>query len=136
MQRTNDLVEYRAALLLKVAQDHLLKTWISPFQYDGTKVDGHFIIGINIPSGLITFHVPTEYWDLAVQLPLRVLEKAIRAEDLSHADRMKRLLQWISYQRKSSPNGIGTFTDYVASISTVRNNTLDQLKPPSIFPQK
>jgi hypothetical protein len=37
--------------------------WKSLYHDDGSSYDGWFIAGINLPTGMITYHIPMAYWD-------------------------------------------------------------------------
>jgi hypothetical protein len=53
------------ALTLALARMLPLLSWRSKAHHplDAPVFDGHFIVGINLPTGVITYHYKLEYWN-------------------------------------------------------------------------
>jgi hypothetical protein len=111
---------YRYVLFLKVMQDNRTKSWIAPVLSDGTMTDGMFIGGIMLPSGPIGLLLPTTFWELAQQLGVSKLEKAPALQNTDIKETIRQLLNWISYAHKAMHLPSKSFTDFLASMSKMR----------------
>lgn len=61
----NELYEHRHSLFLALMKMMPEKSWMSINHSDGTFIRGWFIAGIDLPTGMITYHLPMSYWSLA-----------------------------------------------------------------------
>lgn len=118
----DELLLLRALLLLKLMQDHPNKSWMSPCDWDSTKIEGYFIAGINTSSLPISFHIPLVLWDLARQTHAPVLPKAPFVDKTSAAEQMRRIARWISSQHINSKSK--DYTDYVNTLYNSPNYNL------------
>lgn len=60
----NELYEHRHSLFaLNIAVTPEI-SWKSLKHDDGTMFDGWFIAGMDLPTGVITYHIPIRLWDL------------------------------------------------------------------------
>jgi hypothetical protein len=60
----NELYEHRHALFaLNIAVTPEI-SWKSLKHDDGTMFDGWFIAGMDLPTGMITYHIPIRLWEL------------------------------------------------------------------------
>lgn len=109
------LSTFRTLLLIKIMQDNPRISWISRLNFDRTKSEGFFFCGITTTAGQIQFQIPDVYWDLASQTFAKVLNVARHPDDISSDETIRRLTNWISYQRKNSNKGIKGFSDFIAS---------------------
>lgn len=62
----------------------------SELREEGTSFDGYFIAGIELPQGMITYHLPMELWDI---LKVETLDKGRPWDGHTAADVVGRLLQ-------------------------------------------
>ena len=63
----DELYEHRHRLFIALAMSHPELSWKSRLHDDGTYMQGWFIAGMELPSGMITYHLPDRLWtDLAV----------------------------------------------------------------------
>ena len=80
---------------------NMLKTtenaWVSQFHDDGTSYDGWFISGIHLPTGDITYHMPSKYWNLIIDTfdNVELLDKAPKWDGHTSNEVLIRLLDYI-----------------------------------------
>lgn len=70
----NELYEHRHALFLNLMQGR--NSWVSKLHDDGSSMDGWFVAGIHLDSGMVTYHLPERLWDKACAVCKDVLDKA------------------------------------------------------------
>ena len=70
----NELYEHRHALFLNLMQGR--NSWISKLHDDGSSMEGWFVAGIHLDSGMVTYHLPERLWDKACAVCKEVLDKA------------------------------------------------------------
>jgi len=59
----HELYEHRYTLFRAlVFSSHRLRSWMSKQHHDGTMFKDSFIVGINLPKGPITYHLPMSWW--------------------------------------------------------------------------
>jgi hypothetical protein len=58
---------------------------------DAPCYDGYFIVGIELPTGTITYHYPVEHWDDFAAVP--ICEHAPKWDGATPADTVSRCLQ-------------------------------------------
>lgn len=68
----NELYEHRHALVLALMKLMPEKSWMAINHFDGTFFKGHFIVGVELPTGQITYHLPQRLWALAAVTGARV----------------------------------------------------------------
>lgn len=59
-----ELYGHRHALFIALAESHPEKSWKALKHNDGSIWYGWFIAGIELPTGMITYHLPKQYWYL------------------------------------------------------------------------
>lgn len=71
----NELYDHRHALFLALLSVHagVLPTWMSRRHEDGSAFEGWFIAGIELPTGMISYHLPDRLWDACKALKADVL---------------------------------------------------------------
>lgn len=90
----NELYEHRCLLFLLLAERFPDLAWASKLHDDGTMFDGWFIAGIDLPTGVITYHLPIRMWELFREG--KVLERAPKWDGHTPqdvCDRMRSYLQ-------------------------------------------
>ena len=60
----DELYYHRMILFLTIQLAHKDKSWKSKLHHDGTMFDDSFVVGINTPEGVYSYHYDLEYWDL------------------------------------------------------------------------
>lgn len=60
----NDLYTQRMYLTALAFNSNPSISWKSKQHADGTMFEGYFIVGINTPQGMYTYHYKLEHWDL------------------------------------------------------------------------
>ena len=59
----NELYHHRAILTAVIVHQNKSRCWKSMKHHDGTMYDGMFIVGINTPEGMATYHYDVDpYW--------------------------------------------------------------------------
>lgn len=61
----NELYRHRAALLIALMRSHPELSWFSEKHHDGSRYEGFFIAGMDLPTGQISYHMKLDpWWDL------------------------------------------------------------------------
>lgn len=60
----SELYAHRIMLFISLMKSHKDISWKSRLHDDGSSYDGWFIGGMNLPSGVITYHIPDSYWSI------------------------------------------------------------------------
>lgn len=60
----DELYEHRTALLAALCVTLPDLSWKSKFHDDGTMYDGMFIVGVELPTGTVTYHCEMKYWSM------------------------------------------------------------------------
>ena len=59
-----ELYKHRCYLFACICNQNKHIAWKSKKHIDGSMYEGYFIVGINTPTGVATYHYSMEYWDL------------------------------------------------------------------------
>ncbi len=59
-----ELYEHRCLLFVALMQAYPEFAWRSWKNSDGTEMSGWFVAGLELPTGLITYHLPAKLWNL------------------------------------------------------------------------
>lgn len=87
----DDLYAMRHALFVALCHEMAERgAWKSLLHEDGTSYEGYFIAGIELPEGMITYHLPMELWDI---LKVEALDKGRPWDGHTAADVVDRLLR-------------------------------------------
>ena len=92
----NELYEHRHALFLNLMGFHCHDAWISKLHHDGTKMDGWFIAGIELPTGTISYHLPERLWDAATFTGATIMERAPEWDGHTSDDVVSRLYKMVA----------------------------------------
>lgn len=94
----NELYEHRHMLLLALAStldgNNLFSkrdVWMSKQHSNGAIMEGWFIVGIELPFGDITYHVPERLWNDFADAGIRVLDIAPKWDGHTSQDVINRL---------------------------------------------
>lgn len=93
-----DLYEHRIALYLALLRE-LGTGWRSRLHADGSAFEGWFLVGVTLPTGAITYHLPERDWEETAWLT--TLERA-PAWDGHTADDVVVRLRLYAYLEKGS----------------------------------
>lgn len=86
----NDLYALRHALFIALCHTHHDLAWKSLVHEDGSMFDRYFIAGIQLPEGMVTYHLPIELWEI---LQVEELGAAPTWDGHTAQDVVDRLLQ-------------------------------------------
>ena len=89
----NELYEHRHSLMCALMVSHPTRSWKSKLHDDGTMFDDFFIVGMKLPGGDITYHLPERYWEYLDSI--ETLEKAPPWDGHTSGDVLTRLAQFI-----------------------------------------
>ena len=87
-----ELYAHRHALTLNLMKELSTKAWFSKFHDDGTMFEGNFIVGIDLPSGMITYHLPLSLYDYAKKTKATELARGKKYDGHTPDDVIKRLM--------------------------------------------
>lgn len=90
-----ELYAHRRALTAALCKALGLDAWrsIAHHPENDAMFPGYFIVGINLPTGTVTYHYELEHWDDFAGVP--ELEHAPRWDGALPDDTVKRLLGWV-----------------------------------------
>ena len=91
----DELYEHRHALMfnLMAERNDTKRAWISLKHYDGSKMEGWFIAGVQLWTGkTITYHMPDRLWEKASKCA-KVLPNAPKWDGHTSLDVVKRLME-------------------------------------------
>lgn len=71
----NELYDHRHALFMALMAAHPEMSWRSKQHEDGSMWEGWFIAGMELPNGMITYHMPEANWHLLDGI-VQTLDKA------------------------------------------------------------
>lgn len=60
----SEIYAHRIMLFIALMKSYKDISWKSRLHDDGSSYDGWFIGGMNLPSGVITYHIPDSYWSI------------------------------------------------------------------------
>lgn len=92
----DELYEHRCTLFLALMQAHPDRSWVSTKHHDGSEWDGWFIAGMRLPTGDVTYHLPSGMWSLACETGADVLTRGHEWDGHTSADVVKRVQSWIA----------------------------------------
>jgi hypothetical protein len=92
----DDLYDQRHALMAELMRLNPSISWRSLYHEDGSMLDGRVIVGMNLPTGSITYHAPSEKWSMYDLPGVVTLDFAPAWDGHSSNDALFRLKQWKS----------------------------------------
>ena len=60
----DDLYEHRCILYSVICNQNKDKAWKSKLHSDGTMFDDMFVVGLETPAGMTSYHYEMKFWDL------------------------------------------------------------------------
>jgi len=91
----NELYDHRCHLFAALMLSNQGISWISKKHADGNMFPGWFIAGMDLPSGVITYHLPVNMWDMLDGSGVETKESAPEWDGHLPADVVSRLAAWI-----------------------------------------
>lgn len=94
-----ELYDHRLALTVALTRATLRRCWRSLAHHPGDKPmfeGGYFVVGIDLPTGTITYHYKLKYWDL-FNSSTKTLTHAPKWDGATPDDTILRLLTWNPY---------------------------------------
>lgn len=94
-----ELYAHRNTLFVALMRAHPRISWIAEKHSDGTSYRGWFLAGMTLPTGDITYHLPDSLWELTKSFVHDVREYAPEWDGHTSDDVLRRLLEWISFNK-------------------------------------
>ena len=94
----NELYQHRNLLFLSLARAYAGKAWWSWLHHDGSGFDEYFVVGLELPQGQITYHLPASMEPLMARTGIPKLDKAPEWDGHSPNDVLDRLTAWLDYR--------------------------------------
>lgn len=91
---SNELYEHRHSLTLALMRSMPQVSWFSRAHNDGSSFDGWFIVGIDLPTGTITYHMPERLYEAARATGAKELDKGQEWDGHTSQDVVERLVQF------------------------------------------
>jgi hypothetical protein len=98
-----ELYRHRNLLFLAMVAQNRDKAWLSRVHEDGTQFPGYFVMGIQLPTGTVTYHLPEELWELAARLKPEIRLRAPVWDGHTSEDVSLRLHKWLAAEAKMIP---------------------------------
>lgn len=87
----DELYEHRHALFLNLMKVYYAEAWVSSQHHDGTVMDGWFIVGIILPTGPVSYHLPKRLWYAALSTGATFMDRAPEWDGHTPMDVLDRL---------------------------------------------
>lgn len=98
----NELYAHRCTLFLALISCRPEISWISKKHHDGSAWEGWFIAGVELETGTVTYHLPSEMWVDASNTGATILERGKEWDGHTSADVVDRLRKWICGQKRTT----------------------------------
>jgi len=92
----DELYEHRCLLFIAVMKAHPALAWRARAHADGSRLEGWWIGGLDLPSGRITYHLPDRLWSLLDNAAVATRERAPEWDGHTSADVLDRLGRWLT----------------------------------------
>ena len=93
----DELYDHRSALFVALMMNHPGISWIADKHDDGTMFDGFFIVGMNLPTGPVTYHLRRDPWLTILKkgkAPITHITQAPKWDGHTSTDVIERILGW------------------------------------------
>lgn len=87
----NELYDHRAALMIAL-MSVTPNSWWATEHFDGSMFSDSVICGINLPNGMVTYHIAKKYSEDLAAAGIKKLDKAPEWDGHTSEDVFKRLL--------------------------------------------
>lgn len=92
----DELYEHRSVLFIALMKSHPELSWYAALHADGTMFDGMFIVGMNLPTGQITYHLNLDPWlPIVCRIDCETRGCALGYDGHSSEDVIVRILDWV-----------------------------------------
>lgn len=92
----NELYDHRAALFVALMLSHPNLSWFSDRHDDGSRIEGFFIAGMDLPTGQISYHMRLDpWWDRLGDSQLMPRLYAPKWDGHTPQDVVSRLARWV-----------------------------------------
>ena len=89
----NELYAHRCTLFSALMKCNKEISWKTLFHDDGSNFEGWFLAGMNLPSGVVTYHLPINpFWDNLADI--RCLDKGPVWDGHTSNDVITRISEW------------------------------------------
>ena len=95
----DELYDHRNILFLRLMKAMPKLAWFSRLHADGSGYEGWFIVGLNLPTGVVTYNVHDRMWDYALTTDAKQLERAPEWDGHTSADVWNRLKAGLEAQQ-------------------------------------
>lgn len=90
----DELYEHRCHLFVALMRSHPDMAWRSMKHADGTMFEGWFIAGMRLPTGDISYHLPSAMWDTLDSAAILTIDTAPKWDGHTASDVVDRLSAW------------------------------------------
>lgn len=97
----NELYDHRLGLFAALMLSNPDISWMSPLHSDGTKIEGWFVAGMNLPTGQITYHLPMQYLEHLNGGHIKMVNKAPEYDGHKSDQVLERLAAWIDQMNEA-----------------------------------
>lgn len=91
----NELYRHRCALFLTLMASHPERSWFSKTHDDGEQWGSWFIVGMHLPTGMVTYHFPGTMWEIVQKTGAQELSIAPKWDGHTSEDVIKRIMAWV-----------------------------------------
>ena len=103
----NELYEHRVALFMLLMAQNSELSWCSKFHSNAEPTyDDMIIVGMNLPTGQITYHIPEHFLKICHYLKIPELFMAPEWDGHTAQDTVNRLTEWLFMHTKNTRSGI------------------------------
>lgn len=92
----DELYDHRCHLMAALMCCKPKMSWRADKNDDGTKWPGWFLVGINLPTGTITYHLPQWMWSMLDGKNIETFDVGPKWDGHTSPDVVKRLAAWIN----------------------------------------
>ena len=92
----DELYHHRCILFIALMKSNSAISWRSKCHSDGEVWPNWFIAGMNLPTSVVTYHLPLWLWDMLDGLNVNTLEAAPLWDGHTSNDVVARLSTWIT----------------------------------------
>ena len=97
-----ELYLHRHFLFMALMISHPEKSWRSKVHADGTMYPDWFIAGMNLPAGVITYHLPIKAWENLDDHDIPTLQTAPEWDGHTPHDVLLRISDWMLSQTRAA----------------------------------
>lgn len=99
----DELYDHRCHLFVALMRSNPEISWRARQHEDGSKYEGWFIAGMCLPTGDISYHLPTRMWTMLDGLNIATGEYGRKWDGHTAVDTIKRLAAWCGMSPEVSP---------------------------------